>query len=232
VVVPASAVFAVPDSISDDVAAQLLINSITALEMLRTGHDSLPRDAGLSPFVLITAAASSVNRLVAGIALGLGVRPILLVRSEEGAVKLRAKSSNVPVISTAANNWKDKIASELDGTPLYCAFDAVGGVFLNDIASVLSDGATIVSVGWQGEGTPDLSMFAPRGLAIKGVSLGRWGINNDSEQRAKHVETAIKLGVTSPQLFEVEAQYNLSDFQLAIDHVFRPGKSGVVILNS
>lgn len=232
VVVPVSAVFAIPDSISDDVAAQLLINSITALEMLRTGHNSLPSDAGKSPFVLITSAASSVNRLVAGIALGLGVRPILLVRSEEGAAKLRAKSPNVPVITSAATSWKHEIASVLDGAPLYCAFDAVGGAFLDEIASVLSDGGTIVSVGWQGEGAPDLSMFAPRGLAIKGVSLGRWGVNNDAEQRARHVETAIKLGVTSPELFEVEAQYELSDYLLAIDHVFRPGKSGVVILNS
>jgi NADPH:quinone reductase-like Zn-dependent oxidoreductase len=182
--------------------------------------------------VLITSAASSVNRLVAGIALGLGVRPILLVRSEEGAAKLRAKSPNVPVITSSSTSWKNEITGVLNGAPLYCAFDSVGGAFLDDIASVLSDGATIVSVGWQGDGAPDLSMFAPRGLSIKGVSLGRWGINNDSAQRAKHVETAIKLGVTSPELFEVEAQYKFSDFQLAIDHVFRPGKSGVVILNS
>lgn len=231
-VVPASSVIALPDTITDEVAAQIFINSITALEILRTGHNSLPADAGITPYVLITAAGSSVNRLVTGIAIELGVKPILLVRSEEGATKLRAKTHNVPVISTAGKTWKDEVAKVLNGKPLYCAFDAVGGAFLNDVASVLSDGATIVNFGWQADGAPDMSNFAPRGLAIKGVSIGRWAIYNDEAQRAKHIETALNLAATSPELFEVDAQYPLSEFQAAINHVFRSGKSGVVLLNS
>jgi NADPH2:quinone reductase len=47
--VPASSVVALPDSIPDEVGAQMLINTLTALTVIRTAHDSLPPDARTGP---------------------------------------------------------------------------------------------------------------------------------------------------------------------------------------
>lgn len=41
-VVPASSVVPLPDSIPDEVGAQMLINTLTALTVIRAAHDSLP----------------------------------------------------------------------------------------------------------------------------------------------------------------------------------------------
>jgi NADPH2:quinone reductase len=40
--VPASSVVPLPDSIPDEVGAQMLINTVTALTVIRAAHDSLP----------------------------------------------------------------------------------------------------------------------------------------------------------------------------------------------
>src|SRR6266404_6088993 len=51
-VVPASSVVPLPDAIPDEVGAQMLINTVTALEVIRTAHDSLPPDARTGVVVL------------------------------------------------------------------------------------------------------------------------------------------------------------------------------------
>ena len=43
--VPASSVVPLPDSIPDEVGAQMLINTVTALTVIRAAHDTLPPDA-------------------------------------------------------------------------------------------------------------------------------------------------------------------------------------------
>jgi hypothetical protein len=42
----------------------------------------------------------------------------------------------------------------------------------------------------------------------------------------------LNLATNHPQLFEVAHEYEFDDFQRAIQHVSRPGKTGVVLLKS
>jgi NADPH:quinone reductase-like Zn-dependent oxidoreductase len=53
-----------PDSIPDEIGAQMLINTATALTAIRTAHDSLPPDARTGVVVLLTGAGSAVGRLL------------------------------------------------------------------------------------------------------------------------------------------------------------------------
>jgi len=55
-VIPASSVVPLPDSISDEVGAQMLINTPTALIVIRAEPDSLPPDAPTGIVTLLTAA--------------------------------------------------------------------------------------------------------------------------------------------------------------------------------
>src|ERR1700719_2331086 len=55
-VIPASSVVPLPDSTSDEVGAQMLINTPTALIVIRAEPDSLPPDAPTGIVTLLTAA--------------------------------------------------------------------------------------------------------------------------------------------------------------------------------
>jgi NADPH2:quinone reductase len=78
----------VPSEISDQIAAQMLINTITASVLITAGHNSLKAPITLPVYILQNAAASGVGRLLTQVALDRGVRPIRLVRSPQSAEKL------------------------------------------------------------------------------------------------------------------------------------------------
>ena len=60
-VVPASSVVPLPDSIPDEVGAQMLINTVTAVTVIRAAHDSLLPDARTGVVALLTGAGSAVS---------------------------------------------------------------------------------------------------------------------------------------------------------------------------
>ena len=51
----------------------------------------------------------------------------------------------------------------------------------------------------------------------------------DDEKR-KDFELALSFAKNHPELFEVAQEHGFVDFQRAIEHVSRPGKTGVVLL--
>jgi len=80
----------VPDEIPDQIAAQMLINTVTASVLIKAGHNSLKPPITPPVYILQNAASSSVGRLLTQVALDRGVRPIRLVRSKESAERLRS----------------------------------------------------------------------------------------------------------------------------------------------
>jgi NADPH2:quinone reductase len=83
VVVRYNSLLPVPDEISDQIAAQMLINTITASVLIKAGHNSLTAPITLPVYSLQNAAASGVGCLPTQIALDRGGRPIRLVRSNQ-----------------------------------------------------------------------------------------------------------------------------------------------------
>src|SRR5438445_12102422 len=51
-------------------------------------------------------------------------------------------------------------------------------------------------------------------------------------EKRKDFELALSLATNHPELFEVAHEYEFGDFQRAIQHVSRPGKTGIVLLKS
>jgi len=109
VVVRYNSLLPVPDEISDQIAAQMLINTITASVLIKAGHNSLKAPITLPVHILQNAAASGVGRLLTQIALDRGVRPIRLVRSNQSAQRLRSVLPGPPVYSTSDSNWKEQV---------------------------------------------------------------------------------------------------------------------------
>jgi len=231
VVVPAGSVIPLPDSIPDEIGAQMLINTATALTAIRTAHDSLPPDARTGVVVLLTGAGSAVGRLLGKLLTDRGVKVIRLVRSEAGAEKLAGILPGSPILATDVAGWKDRARAAAQGAKIHTAIDSVGGRLLGDIAELLADGTgTVVNFGSLGGETSDIRLFPPRSLTLKGVSLGYW-TQQPPEQRKADIALAQRLAHEPGPLFQVAERYPPSRIPNAVAHVSQAGRAGVVLFD-
>ena len=231
-VVRYNSLLAVPNEISDQIAAQMLINTITASVLIKAGHNSLRTPIMLPVYILQNAAASGVGRLLTQVALDRGVRPIRLVRSRQSAEKLRSALPGPPVFSTSDSNWKEQVREALGGYKLEVAFDAIGGKAIDDLAEVVDDGGTIINFGSLGSNTgTNIYSLIPNNVALKSVSIMSW-FRLTQDEKQKDFELALSLAKNHPELFEVAQEYEFADFRKAIQHVSSPGKTGIVLLKS
>src|SRR2546426_4195189 len=232
VVVRYESLLPVSDEIPDQIAAQMLINTVTASVLIKAGHSSLKAPITLRVYILQNAAASGVGRLLTQVALDRGVRPIRLVRSNQSAERLQSALPGPPVFSTSDSNWKEQVREALKGHKLEVAFDAIGGTAIDDLASVVDDGGTIINYGSLGSNTgTNIYSLAPNNIALKSVSIMSW-FRLTEDEKQKDFELALRLATNHPELFEVAHEYEFADFQKAIQHVSSPGKTGIVLLKS
>jgi NADPH2:quinone reductase len=231
VVVPAGSVTTLPDTIPDEIGAQLLINTATALTVIRTAHESMPPDSRAGVVVLLTAAGSAVGRLLGKLLTNRGVKVIRLVRSEAGAEKLAKLLPGSPIFATDAAGWKERARAAAEGAKIHVAIDSVGGALLGDVAELLADETgTVVNFGSLGGEASDIRLFAPRALMLKGVFLGQW-MQQPADVRQADIVVAQRLALEPQSLFEVAASYPPSRIGDAVAHVGRPGRNGVVLFN-
>jgi NADPH2:quinone reductase len=231
VIVQYNSLIFIPDEIPDQIAAQMLINTITASVLIKTGHNSLKIPITL-PVYIQNAAASGVGRLLTQVALDRGVYPIRLVRSSQSAKKLQEVLPGPPVIVTADHNWKDQVREALGGHKLHVAFDAVGGSAIDDLADLLDVDGAIINYGSLESNTgTNIYSLAHNNLVLRSVSILSWFRLPEDEKR-QDFELALSLATHHPELFEVAHEYEFDDFQQAIQHVYRPGKTGIVLLKS
>src|SRR6266446_6885097 len=232
VVVRYKSLLTVPNQISDQITAQMLINTITASVLIQAGHNSLKTPITLPVYMLQNAAASGVGRLLTQVALDRGVRPIRLVRSRQSAEKLQSALPGPPVYSTSDSNWKEQVREALGGYKLEVAFDAIGGKAIDDLAELVDDGGTIINFGSLGSNTgTNIYSLIPNNVALKSVSIMNWSrLTQDKKQ--KDFELTLSLAKNHPELFEVAQEFEFADFQKAIQHMSRPGKTGMVLLKN
>jgi NADPH:quinone reductase-like Zn-dependent oxidoreductase len=230
VTVPAELAVPVPEQVSDETAALMLVNPLTLLTLLRAVEDARRGQEGA---VVQTAAGSSIGKLVSAAAVRHGFPLVNLVRSATGAQTLRQRFPGLPTISTADAAWRTQVQDAVGGRGARVVLDAVGGSLTRDLAALLADGGTLISYGGLGSGSTPLESLAlpPRGLTVRGVSIGQW-LTRTPEERAEDVAFAARLAESAPELLEVAARYDLADFEKAVAHVRRPGKSGTVLLTS
>jgi NADPH2:quinone reductase len=232
VVAPYDSLLPVPSEISDQIAAQMLINTITASVLIKAGHNSLKAPITLPVYILQNAAASGVGRLLTRVALDRGVRPIRLVRSHQSAEKIQTVLPGPPVYSTSDSNWKKQVREALGAHKLEVAFDAIGGKAIDDLAEVVDNGGTIINFGSLGGNTgTNIYSLAPNNVALKSVSIMSW-FRLSQDEKQQDFELALSLAKNHPELFEGAHEYEFADFREAIHHASSPGKTGTVLLKS
>src|SRR5260221_10017682 len=232
VVVRYNSLLAVPNEISDQIAAQMLINTITASVLIKAGHNSLKTPITPPVYILQNAASSGIGRFLTQIALDRRVRPIRLVRSRQSAEQLQSAFPGPPVYSTSDSDWKEEVRVALGRHTLEVAFDTIGCTAIDDLADGVDDGGTIINFGSLGSnmGT-NIYSLVPNNVALKSVSIMSW-FRLTQDEKQKDFELALSLARNHPELFEVAHEYEFADFQKAIQHASSPGKTGIVLLKS
>ncbi|MDT5229819.1 MAG: hypothetical protein QOE94_3472 [Mycobacterium sp.] len=111
--VPAELAVPVPDSVSDDVAAQMVCNPLTAVLLYRAAQQHF--SVGFDGFVINNAANSSVGRLFTAGAQHHQIATISVVRSAARGQELAERYPNVPVVSTDNPGWIQQVRTVADG---------------------------------------------------------------------------------------------------------------------
>jgi NADPH:quinone reductase-like Zn-dependent oxidoreductase len=220
----------VPDSVSDEVAAQMLVNPLTVLMLRREAEKHFA--TGYDGVVLNNAAGGAVGRLLTADLSSHHIATVSLVRRAETAQQLRERFPEVPVLVTEDPDWLDAARDLIGGRTVGAALDPIGGALSADLMGLVSPGGTVVVYGRMADEPIPLhaTTLLDRGLTLRGASIGRWVATTSPEQRVSDTSTACLMAQALSSQFDVAASYPIADLLDAIRHATKPGKTGTVLV--
>ena len=224
-VAPAEMVFAVPDSLDDEMAAQLVAMPLSALMLL----EFLAVESG--QWVIHNAANGAVGKSLAMLAAARGVQTINVVRSSDALAELEAIGVKNNV-NSEEDDWKAQVKSILGDDKISAAVDSVGGENSGELLSLLGHGGTFAVFGAM-SGKP--MQLNPTDVIFKQATLkGFWGsklsqeMSVDNKQRL--VNELIERALDGKLKLPVEATFDLADITQAVDGKLQSEKKGKVLL--
>ena len=226
-IAPAAAVVPMPEALNDQIAAQAIVNPMTAWAILT---EELALTEG--DWILQTAAGSTLGRLFIHLARRRALRTVNVVRRRAQVQELLDLGADA-VICTEDESLVDRVRDITGGAGVRAAIDAVGGPQGAQVAKCLANGGTLLVMGLL-SGAPlgpiDPADAIYRGTSVRGFWLITWLSTRSQEAIGRAFGEVISLlatGVFTPQ---VEAEYDLADFREAIAHAQRPGRRGKILL--
>lgn len=221
--VPARRLIPVPDSLSDDDAAQLSLNPVTAYALLEQAR------AQSGDVIILTAAASSVAGLVRTLARGRGIAAIGIVRGEASRIAAAftdgALSEGEPDIAAA-------IRTRAAGRRITALIDCVGGPIVAELLPALSTGATAIAYGVLDRRPAPVTNAALiyANLTWIGFGIDRWiERRDDDELQTAYADLTNAILDTSIAL-PVAARHPLQDIASALRDAEHPPTLGKVLL--
>lgn len=229
-VIPADRVLPVPDTLDDGVAAQLLVNPVTAYALLT---DELPLAEG--DWLLQTAASSALGRMIVELAHARGIRTVNVVRSRVHVDALLALGADAVVVSEEANAEAlvERIMAHTGGQGVRAAVDAVGGALGGHVARCLAPGGTLLAIGLLGN---DLVMplasgeLLFKGASVRGFWLPLWFARQTPASVGQALHAVVNALGEGRLHAPVAAEYDLADINVALREVERVGRAGKILL--
>jgi NADPH2:quinone reductase len=216
----------VADTVSDQSAAQFVVNPVTAWVMLE-------EELGLQPdeWVVQTAAGSTLGRLVIQLAQLRGYKTINLVRRPEQVPEILDLGGDA-AFCTADADVVDRVRELTGGKGATGGLEAVGGSTGELALRCLRPGGKLIVYGMLGdEPIPVHSgemLF--RGLTMRGFWLSQWFQKTSPAHAIAVLSQLMQLMAAGNLTPPVAAEYDLADFRAAIAHAERPGRQGKVLL--
>ncbi|MEM0963206.1 MAG: zinc-dependent alcohol dehydrogenase family protein, partial [Bacteroidota bacterium] len=177
VVLGAHEVFPVPDALSDEDAAQLFVNPLTAWLL----HEGLGLWRG--DVLVQTAGASAVARIAAQLAQRWGARTVAIVRRDDHRQRLDALGATVVVADENTRETRALLREAVGASGARAVFDPVAGDAGALALSALAEGGTHVVYG--GLSRQPLAVPVPaliyRDIEVRGVWRTRWAAKADRE---------------------------------------------------
>lgn len=213
-------------AVSDQTAAQFIVNPVTAWVMVVEELAVQPGE-----WVLQTAANSALGRIVIQLGRLRGFKTINLVRRRDQVAELLALGADA-VVSTAEAGWSDQVRVLTGNAGIRVALDAVGGPTGALALSCLQPGGTMLVYGMLSEEMLPIHSgeMLFRGLTLRGFWLSHWFRKQPPDHASGTLMTLMQLMGEGHLLPPVEAEYDLGDFAAAIDHAERPGRRGKILL--
>ncbi|WP_105264535.1 zinc-binding dehydrogenase [Pseudoalteromonas sp. T1lg76] len=138
-IAPAMAAVPLPDSISDDIAAQLLAMPMSSVMAL----NKIPAKTG--DWIVVNAANGAVGKTVAQIAKGRGLKVLSLVNRGSSKAQLdKLGIGNVFAMDEA--NWFESALAAIDG-PVVGGIEMIGGEAARKLINLVGNGGTVLSFG-------------------------------------------------------------------------------------
>lgn len=218
-------VFAVPDSLEDQIAAQLIAMPLSALMLI----EFLELKSG--QWIIHNAANGAVGKSLAMLAAARGIKTINVVRSNDAIEELEALDIKNN-INSSDENWKDQVRNLVGEDKISAAVDSIGGDSSNDLLSLLGHGGTLASFGIM-SGQP--MVLDPTHLIFKQATIkGFWGSKISQEMSVENkqrlIDELIERATNGKLTLPIEATFDLADITKAVSGDVQSGKKGKVLL--
>lgn len=215
----------VPDSMPDDIAAQLFVNPFTAYAMVQ---DAKVPEGG---WLMLTAAGSAFGKMVIQLCKMRGIHTIGTVRRDDLNEELKALGLT-EVINVETENLAARVKQITAGAGVSCVLDAVGGHTASLALKCLSRGGTMLIYGVLSLQDPiiDAGLLIFRELTVRGFWLTDWMRRVDNHTRQDVAQNVISLLASGAIQLPVEASYSLDQIAEAVDHADRHGRWGKILI--
>jgi NADPH2:quinone reductase len=224
--VPARQVWPVPSGLTDEQAATFFVNPASALVMTRYVLRVPP-----GAWLLQTAAASALGRMVIRLGRSYGFRTLNVVRRREQAEELLREGADA-VVATGDESLAERVQSLTGGAGVPFAIDAVGGPTASEVVRVLAPGAKMLVYGTlSGEPmTIDSRTLMVGGKRIEGFWMSEWARKQSALTMMMLFSKLGKLIQAGVLATEVGATFPLNDVRAAVKQAAQPGRQGKVLL--
>lgn len=225
-VTPADNLVAIPDGLADEVAAQVIVNPLTAWIM---AVEDLKLGAG--DWLIQTAAGSIVGRCLIQIAKLRGFRTLNLVRRPEQVQELLALGGDA-VLCTEDVDWMGQAEALIGPKGATAAVDAVGGTLAGQVTMLLKRAGTLLVYGALSMDplkVPGGQMIF-RTLTLRGFWLTDWKVTTPKGEQERVLSELLEAMGRGAIVPPVDGVFPLEGFVEALARAGESGRSGKVLL--
>ena len=204
--IDAEKVVKIPEGITDEQAAALMLKGLTAQYLIRQIHNVGPGDT-----ILIHAAAGGVGLIVCQWAKSLGATVIGTVGTDGKADLARANGCDYPIVYTR-DDFVARVAEITNGAKLPVVYDSIGKSTFPASLDCLRPLGTFVSFGQASGPIPpvDLGVFAQKGsLFFTRPTLFNYAGSPDSLRTMS--EDLFAVASTGAVRVSIDQRYGLTD---------------------
>ena len=227
VVVDAARCVPVPDGVEDKAAAQLFVNPLTVIGML----DEVERHTAVkdNPWIVQTAANSTLGRMLIQAAKGRGLRTINVVRSAATRDELKKLGADEVIVLAEEKDVPKRVHHITGGKGAIAALDAVGGEVGTAVVASLAPKGLFLGYGLQ-SGQPtqvNNSDLIFKEITVRGFWVAKW----IAHQQASVFQDVFKMMEQKHMHPQVEKEYTLDQYEEAFRAQFKPDRRGKILFH-